>query len=170
MRSGPNTASMTVLVPQAMSATSRRNGYPASPFGPPRGLGNTRRFASVSGTGIWVPSIATTRRPANLAEPPAWVGAGPARKVNSSRTGPGPTRRIACVIDDFAGRGARTPSPLVSRAHTCCHPCSANRTPPIRRYTTTREGSRRSRCSLPRAASNAASTISGGTIPVNSPR
>lgn len=79
------------------------------------------------------PSIATTDRPANLTDPPGWVGAGPASSMNSSRNGLGPTRRIACVIEDFAGRGTSVRSPPVNRDHTYCHPCSANNAPERRR-------------------------------------
>lgn len=95
-------------VPMATIATSRSVGYPACPFGPGRGLGKRFRLASVSAIASWVPSIPTTRRPANRTRCGARLAACPASRVNSSRSGPDPTRRIASVSAEAHGRrGAR---------------------------------------------------------------
>ncbi|GAB3595816.1 hypothetical protein CFAEC_05235 [Corynebacterium faecale] len=60
-------------------------------------------LASVSATGIWVPSTATTSRPANLSMDSFLVMAGPERRSKRLRNGAGPTRRMAWEIDEAAG-------------------------------------------------------------------
>lgn len=114
----PNTASITDRVPQATTVTSRSIGYPAKPFGPGAGLGNTARFAGLSATAIWVPSIATTSLPSNHTACLAMVAAAPLSRSNNACNGSGPTRRIASVTDEAAGTGCEPGSEAVSLAQT----------------------------------------------------
>lgn len=84
-------------------------------MGPDECLGNRAVLAGVSAIGICVPSIATTRRPANRT---VWVGPDPASMVNNSRSGATPTRRIAWLIAEGAGAVPIVVNALVSRDQT----------------------------------------------------
>jgi hypothetical protein len=92
-------------------------------------LGKTSRFAGVSGSGIWVPSIATTSLPANRVTWVAVTAAGPLSRSNSALSGAGPTRLIAAVIEEPAGTGRLLGSEAVSLAHTCVQPIEVNNAP-----------------------------------------
>nr|WP_240629704.1 hypothetical protein [Specibacter cremeus] len=86
-------------------------------------------MASESATAIWVPSMATTSRPANRVTCRAPVTPGPLRRQNSSRSGAGPTRRMAWHSDEADGVRTGTGSPVTRREKTCFHPWSANKPP-----------------------------------------
>jgi hypothetical protein len=111
---------------------------------------------------------------------------GPARTIGPDRDAAGlrpaeqveqrPQRRDPDP-DPRGGQRARTrhrhSKPVEPRAqprHTCPNPISVNNPAASSRYTTTRDGSIRSRCCTAPVSPSAASTISKGTIRVNSPR
>ena len=112
---------------------------------------------------------AETLREANRSAPPC-TGRGPDSRSNSALRGAGPTRRIACEIDEALTGSTGRPGPAHRRDHTPLHPTDPNSAPAGSRWTTTRDGRRRTRRCTPPPAFRAASTISKGTTWVNSPR
>jgi len=132
-------------------------------------------LAAVSGQHRMVPSIAVTSRPRqNTPTRPARCAvpvSAPRSRSNNARRGATPTRARAAAT--ALGDGAPTSSPARpahNRVHTCDSPISVNNPAASSRYTTTREGSSRSRCCTDPVSASTASTISKGTMRVNSPR
>lgn len=78
---------------------------------------------------IWVPSMETTRCPAKRTLPVAPLSADPVKKVKSSRSGLGPTRRIAVVIAAPEGTTVGVPRPAIMRENTWRRPCPVNNAP-----------------------------------------
>lgn len=97
-------------------------GYPGAPFGPLRDFGKRTRLASLSATASCVPSMTTTSLPANRVTWCAPVTAGPLTRVNNSRSGATPTRRIASLNAEADGLFTGSGNPATRREKTCFQP------------------------------------------------
>ena len=90
-------------VPHSANATTRTCGNAdCSPLLTP-GRPNVAAFSALSTTSNVVPSIATSRRPANHAPGVASDATGAATRRNNASTGSGPSRARAWKIADFDG-------------------------------------------------------------------
>lgn len=102
-------------VPHATTVSRRNIGYPEAASGRPLWRPNAAALAALLGTNIEVPSMAQTNRPRQRAAP----AAGPRTRVNNSRSGATPTRRIACDSAEEPGQATVAGSrPATSRAQT----------------------------------------------------
>ena len=135
-------------VEAAGRVTRRIIGWPAPEPRPDRLLGRAALLAAVSATAIRVASRATTLREANRSAPPC-TGRGPDSRSNSALRGAGPTRRIACEIDEALTGSTGRPGPAHRCDHTPLHPTDPNSAPAGSGRTTTRDGRRRTRRCTP---------------------
>jgi hypothetical protein len=130
--------------------------------------------ADVSAASQQVPSTATSRHPRHNAPGVAAVASGPAVAATSTRSGVAPSRSRARNNDDFAGTRQLPHRPSSRSPWTRCRSTSKygageNSAIASTKYTTSRAGSSRRRCSVRSHAATTRSTTSGGYTQVNSP-
>ncbi|GAA3369933.1 hypothetical protein GCM10017744_091670 [Streptomyces antimycoticus] len=131
-------------------------------------------MASLSATSQHVPSTASNRKPRQNAPGVASVAIGLAVVAKSTRNGSQPSRCRARNSEDFAGTCQPPSSPWPRRPSTRCRITSRygageNNASPSTKYTTSRAGSSRLRCSPHPQAATTRSTNPGGYTQVNSP-
>lgn len=132
-------------------------------------------MAGLSATSQQVASTASRRSPRQKQPGAASVPIGFAVVVNSTRSGSDPSRCRARNSDDFAGMCHSPSNPAPRRPSTRCRITSRygageNRASASTKYTTSRAGSRRLRCSARPHAATTRSTNPDGYTQVSSPK
>jgi hypothetical protein len=159
---------MIPRVPQATKVTSRTCGNPPCPP-PDGGAPNAAALAGEHGTSSMVPSSAASSRPNANAPGVPGPASGPASRVNSSRSGPGPARRRARASAPVPGR-CQPPGPASGASHpaslraTSPYPSPPNNAQPSVNTTTATAGSSRCRLSRTPAAATASAIRSSGRV------
>lgn len=176
VRQPASSASSTAWLPTSTRAAIRTCTNALRPL--PRllpGRPKAAWLASLSATSQQVPSTASTRSPRQNAPGVASVASGFAVVANSTRSGSDPSRCRARNSEDFAGTcqspsSPRPRNPATRWRITFRYGAGENNASPSTKYTTSRAGRSRLRCSDRPHAATTRSTRPGGYTQVNRPR